>query len=336
MFFRFLVLITLLLTYNFSYSYNFSDSSFKKYVWNYTYSSSHLIQNINFTAQAPLGTKDNWWKNYESCEEASLMMSHFNINSINFDKYSADKEIDAMNDYQEFKIWIERNKVHNVESGKLYLRDITINEIHDLAKSYYGYNDNNSHIISNPTLETVKYLLSNDFIIIVPSYTKTLWNPNFNLLTNSYHVIDLVWYDEQNFITFDPGTSKWAFYKYPFQNVLKWIQENWDNILVLEWKINKAKIAFNDINEKVTIERKVNLVYARINKILDSNTKTQEQALRNILANLKKPKENNVVDENSKLLSALTVKLDEKLKIIEEKKWNVTYLSDKLKKHFIK
>lgn len=336
MFFRFLILITLLLTYNLSYSYNFSDSTFKNYVWEYSSNSTYLIKNITFTAQAPLGTKENWWKNYESCEEASLMMSHFNINSITFDKYSADKEIDAMNYFQEFKIWTERNKLHNVESGKLYLRDITVNEIQDLAKTYYWYTDENSHVLNSPSVDTIKYLLSNDYIIIVPSYTKTLANPNFNLLTNSYHVIDLVWYDESNFIAFDPGTSRWAFYKYPFYNVLKWIQENWDDILILEWKINQNKVNFWGINEKIVIDRKVNLVYARINKILDNNEKTQELALRKILVNLKKPKINSVEDENSKLLSALTVKLDEKLKLIIEKKWTVTYLSDRLRKHFEK
>ena len=236
MFFRFLLLITLLFTYNFSYSYNFNDSTFKNYIWEYSYDTSYLIKNIKFTAQAPLQTKDNWWKNYESCEEAALLMSHFNINEIYFDKYAASKEIDKINDYQETKLWIPRNKVHNKESGKLYLRDININEIHDLAKVYYKYTDENSHVFTSPSIETIKYLLSKNFILIVPSYTKTLNNPNYNLLTNSYHVINVVWYDESNFITFDPGTSKWAFYKYPYANVIKWIQENWDNILVLNEK----------------------------------------------------------------------------------------------------
>jgi len=136
-------------------------------------------------------------------------MVHFNMNDLYFDKYIADKEIDKLNDYQEFTMWIERNKYHNKDSWLLYLRDINIKEIQDVAKQFYWYTDENSHIINNPSLDTIKYLLSNDYMIIVPSYTKTLANPNFNLLTSSYHVINLIWYDEENFITFDPGTSKW-------------------------------------------------------------------------------------------------------------------------------
>ena len=260
MFIRFLILVSLLLTYSFSYSYNFNESTFKNYVWEYTFSSSYLIKNIKFVAQAPLQTKENWWKNYESCEEAALLMSNFNTNDIFFDKYVANKEINDLNDYQENTLWIARNKVHNKESGKLYLRDISIDEIHDLAKVYYWYTDNNSHILTSPSIETVKYLLANDYIIIAPSYTKTLNNPNYNLLTNSYHVINLVWYDETNFITFDPGTSKWAFYKYPFANVIKWIQENWDNILVLEWKRNNNNIKFWVVNDKIVLAKKVTLV----------------------------------------------------------------------------
>jgi len=310
---------------------------FNHYVWDYNYESSHTINDIKFFPQAPLATKVNWGKNYESCEEAAIILSHFNINKIDFDKYKADEEIDDLNNYQENVLWIERNKIHNKESGKLYLRDITIEEIHNLAKIYYWYDDENSHIISNPSKETLKYLLSKDYIIIVPSYTKTLANPNYNLLTNSYHVINLVWYDESNFITFDPGTSKGAFYKYPYENVIKWIQENWDEILILWWKINDNHISFTYLNEQIVLGKKVSLVLNKINSILNDNPERKEELLNNVISKLKIINNSKLDLNNVDFFNALAIKLEEKLQIVLNEKQDVTYLSGlatKLKKYY--
>lgn len=330
MFIRFFIFLTLLSVYSFSYSYEFSDTMFKYYVWNYDYKNSYVIDNLKFIAQAPLQTKENWWKNYESCEEASLLMSHFNINNIYFDKYTADKEIDSLNDYQEFSMWIERNKYHNKESWKLYLRDITIKEIQNVAKKYYWYTDVNSHVINNPSIETIKYLISNDFVLIVPSYTKTLANPNFNLLTNSYHVINLVWYDESNFIAFDPGTSKWENYRYPYKNVIDWIKQNWDDILVLEWKRNTGKIWFVSMIKEIELSKKVALMMSRINKVLDKNANRKEILLKNVLANIDKLAKKEKNSDKLRLYQALYVRLDEKLQVVlNEKSW-ISFLANKL------
>ncbi len=333
---KFFIFILLLFVYSFSYSYNFNNNTFNYYIWEYIYEKSYIIDNVKFIAQAPLQTKENWFKNYESCEEAALIMSHFTINDIYYDEFIADKEIDKLNDYQEFTLWIERNKVHNVDSNKLYIRDITIKEIQNVAKLYYWYTESNSHIINSPSLETIKYLLSNDYIVIIPSYTKTLANPNFNLLTNSYHVINLVWYDENQFITHDPGTSKGAFYKYDYSIILEWIKQNWDDILILEWKINKDNIDFKDINDEIIVSRKVNLIFNKINRLLDKQTNNQEEFLTKILDNLRKNNQNNFDDKNSKLFSALDIKIRNRLEMIIDRRKNLAYLSEKLKKHFDK
>ncbi|MDP2395564.1 MAG: hypothetical protein Q8S84_07130 [bacterium] len=65
------------------------------------------------------------------------MMSHFTINDMYYDKNVANEEINKLNYYQEFVLGTERNKIHNPQSKQLYIRDITIQEIHTLAKLYY-------------------------------------------------------------------------------------------------------------------------------------------------------------------------------------------------------
>ncbi|MDP2090752.1 MAG: C39 family peptidase [Candidatus Gracilibacteria bacterium] len=336
MFFRFLVLITLLLTYNFSYSYNFSDSTFKKYNGEYSFSDRYTIPNVKFIAQAPLQTKENWFINYESCEEAALLMSHFTINDMYYDKNVANEEINKLNYYQEFVLGTERNKIHNPQSKQLYIRDITIQEIHTLAKLYYGYTDENSHILNNPSIETIKHLVSNDYILIVPSYTKTLANPNFNLLTNSYHVINIIGYDENNFVTHDPGTSKGESYLYPFQNVLTGIKENGNDVLILEGNKNKGRIDFNLINEKILLEQRANLVVGKINKFIEKKGTKPEDGIKKVLENIRKSNLSKYDNNNSRLLLAVEVKLTERLEIIADRRKNLTYLSDKLREHFDK
>ncbi|MDD2871179.1 MAG: C39 family peptidase [Candidatus Gracilibacteria bacterium] len=310
---------------------------FNFYVGDYNYKDTYTIDNVKFIAQAPLQTKENWGKNYESCEEAALIMSHYNMNDIYFDKYVADKVIDQLNDYQEFTLGTERNKIHNPNSKQLYIRDITIREIQKLAKLYYGYTDKNSHIISNPSEETIKYLISNDYVIIVPSYTKTLANPNFNLLTNSYHVINLVGYDKSNFIAHDPGTSKGELYKYPYKNVLKGIQENGDDILVLEGKRNQDHISFGYINDKIVLAKRVSLVLNRVNKILDKYPDKKELLLSNAISNIKKITISKVDLKDLEFYNVLTAKLEEKRQLALNEKQSVSYLSglaDKIKKYY--
>lgn len=308
MFKKFLLFTVLFFTSNYSYSYNFSDNTFKNYILDYKFYNYYTIDNLKFMVQAPLKTKENWDKHNESCEEAALFLAHSNLNNIDFDFNLADKEFQKINYYEETQMWIIKDKKHKKESTITYLRDISIDKMQKLAIWYYWYNYKNSHIISSPSIETLKYLISHDYILIIPSNTRTLWNPNFNQSTDSYHVIDLVWYDNFNFISYDPWTSKWANYKYDNSTIIKWIRNNWDKILVLEWKINQNNIDFHEI----FFEEKAKLFLNKLDNIIGKNPHNKEVILKRISYKLNVESKN--VDEKlAKLLSQLVIKMDNKL-----------------------
>ena len=331
---RFFLIIFLFFITNFSYWYNFSDTDLKTYIWEFNYEKSYLIDNLDFIVQAPLKTKNNWNKHYESCEEASLFLAHYNTNNLYFDNQSADIELEKLNFYEENNLWIVKDKKHNIDTDLIYLRDISIKEIYDLSKDYYWYTKKDIHIINSPSLETLKYLIYNNYILVVPSNTKILANPNFNQSTDSYHVIDLVWYDEYNFITLDPWTSRWAFYKYNFDKAINWIRNNWDKIIILEWKINKNNVAFNKINNQLLFSNKIDEILQKVDKILDKHSKNKEDILNKIIAKLdiqiKKYKNNN----SSQVLTLLGLELDKKLKIITGEKKIISQFSDKVKEYY--
>lgn len=313
--------------YSFSYSYDFNDYMIKKYADDFKYYNYYTIDNLNFLVQAPLKTKDNWNKHYESCEEATLLVAHYNSNWIYIDNISADSELDKINYFEEKVIWIVKDKYHNVNSNILYLRDISILKLHNLAKKFYHYTDENSHLVFNPSIDTIKYLISNNYILIVPSNTKTLANPNFNQDTDSYHVINLVWYDSSNFISLDSGTSKWAFYKYSYDKVINWIRDNWDVLLVLEWKINEKNVDFDWINKQIILEKKLDKILSKIDNIIKNNPKNSEKILKNILVKLNYKISNVKNNDVKDLLTSLQNSLNKKLQFIIEKKQVISYLN---------
>lgn len=304
---KFLLFSMLFFSFSYSYSYNFEDISIKNYMWNYKFYNYYNIDNLRFIVQAPLKTKENWDKRNESCEEAALFLAHYNTNNIQFDNNYADVEFQKMDNYQEKYMWIIKDKKHNINTNLIYLRDISIDKLQELAKGYYWYNDENSHIISNPSIDTLKYLISNDYLVITPWNTKTLWNPNFNQSTDSYHVIDLVWYDKYNFVTYDPGTAKWANYKYEYNIIIKWIRDNWDKILVLEWNINKNNIDFQEIY----FEEQSKLFLKKLDEIIEKNPNNKKNIFKKISINLIN-KSKNKDEKISQLLSKLSNMIDNK------------------------
>ncbi|MDP2090751.1 MAG: hypothetical protein Q8K30_04080 [Candidatus Gracilibacteria bacterium] len=307
MFKKIVFFIFLFFSYTLSYSYEFDDNAIKNYMGDYKFYNYYNIDNLRFMVQAPLKTKENWDKHNESCEEAALFLAHTNINNIYFDINSADVEFQNMNDYEETKMGIIKDKKHNINSSIIYLRDIHIDKMHELAIGYYGYSNKNSHIINNPSLETLRYLISHDYILIVPSNTLTLGNPNFNQSTNSYHVIDLIGYDINNFVSLDPGTSKGANYKYSNSIIMKGIRENGDKILVLEGKMNQNNIDF----QQIYFNEKSKLFLRKLDEIIEENPKNKKNILK-IISQKLSYKSKNTDEKLSQLLTKLVISLDNK------------------------
>ncbi len=304
---KFLLLTVLFFICNNSYWYEFEDITIRNNIWNYKFYNYYNIDNLRFMVQAPLKTKENWDKNNESCEEAALFIANANTNNVYFDFNSADREFENMNNYEELKMWIIKDKKHNKNSNITYLRDISIEKMQELAIWFYWYDNKTSHIIKNPSIETIRYLIAHDYIVIAPSNTLTLWNPNFNQTTDSYHVIDLVWYDKINIVSFDPGTSKWANYKYENSIIIKWIRENWNKILLLEWKLNQNKLDFQDIY----FTEKSKLFMNRLDELIEKNPNNKKNILKIVSQNLRK-KSNNKDENISLLISKLLYTMDNK------------------------
>ncbi|MDD2871180.1 MAG: hypothetical protein PHS49_04270 [Candidatus Gracilibacteria bacterium] len=321
-----ILLFTILFSNSYtSFSYEFYDDEFKSSIEDFRYYNYYSIDNMDFVVQAPLKTKANWDIHNESCEEAALFLAHYNTNNLKFDINFADKEFLKMDFYQENYMGIIKDKKHNVNTDLVYLRDISIEKLHELVKGFYDYTDDNSHIINKPSIETLKYLISNDYILVTPSNTKTLGNPNFNQATDSYHVIDLVGYNSSEFITLDPGTSRGAFYKYPYENIIKGIRENGDKILVLEGEINSNNVDFANINYLVKNNHLLEKVLAKIEIILNKNPQKKEVILDKILAKIEYQIDNSKNNQSKKLFTQLGSKLDEKLKFIKGEKKTISY-----------
>lgn len=278
-----------------------------------TYPKSFINKWYKFYTQAPFSTKKNWYKHYESCEEASIYLLH---NNINWNKISAkymDENIDKMNIYQE-NIWISVNKIHSPKVKKLYLRDISIFEIDKhLAKEYYWYDETNSHIIKSPNESIIKYLLSKWYSLIIPNHTDFLKNPH--LITRTYHVIVLTWYNERYFYSLEPATIRWSYFRYDISDIISGIKNNWDWVLVLEWSLNKWNIDFKYLKSKKDFKRKSELLLKVFySKMYEYTKEDRKIFLTSLKKKLKKIYNTNDSSENKRLALFLILKINKELR----------------------
>lgn len=155
---------------------------------------SFLI-NIPFTTQAPFG---NWSLPYaEACEEAILVMLHHYVEQIDLTAASADQEI------LNIVAWEDANYGFNQDTSAEYTART--------ALEYYGLDATVSHDV---TIDGIKQLISQGKPVIVPVYGKALYNPHYKNGGPYYHMILIIGYDEDDFITHDPGTMYGSQYHY--------------------------------------------------------------------------------------------------------------------------
>lgn len=185
---------------------------------------SYLID-VPFTSQAPLS---NWDSEHEdACEEASLIMLKYWIDKKKFyDKESADAEILAMLKY---------------EQENSFGKSITISDLSTIAKDYYHIANLSTKAITSP--DDIKQVIATGTPVIVGAAGKILPNPNFRNGGPNYHMLLIKGYDQEGFITNDPGTRKGESFYYKndelFEAIHDWQQTN---ILLGEKKILFIKI----------------------------------------------------------------------------------------------
>ncbi len=157
-----------------------------------------VLLEVPFTSQAPLYVWDETHE--DACEEASLLMLYY---AKKFLKFKNAEDADA-------KIL----EIIEAEKEFGYGKSITLDELNTVAKKHFSLNNLRHKSISNT--EDIKSILAEGHPVIVGAAGKILPNPNFRNGGPNYHMLVIIGYNKQGFITNDPGTRKGKnfFYKY--------------------------------------------------------------------------------------------------------------------------
>lgn len=167
---------------------------------------SYTISDIQFTTQAPYGQ----WSTSpfdEACEEAVLVMLH---------AWETDHALSA--GYVEDQIlqivdWEKATYGFHKDTSAAYTKRT--------AKDYFGMD---AHTSTDISITKIKQLIATGHPVIVPVYGRGL-NPHYSAGGPYYHMLLIVGYDENNFITMDPGTSYGNHYAYNQQTLFDAIHD---------------------------------------------------------------------------------------------------------------
>jgi hypothetical protein len=156
-----------------------------------------LIADFPFQSQAPLGVWDTLHD--EACEEASIILINYFLSQEEISKEQMDQEI--------LKTVLWQNKYWDKEEQY----NLNLEETLLMAQENYDLKGN---ILSNANLETLKYEISQNRPVIVPTAGRLLGNPNFRSPGPVYHMVVAIGYDQNNIIVQDVGTRNGDHYKY--------------------------------------------------------------------------------------------------------------------------
>lgn len=162
----------------------------------------NLNLKVPFAVQAP---KANWEMPYkEACEEASLIMVNGYLNGvINYESDELIKQIDNLVNYQ-LEVYGEH-------------KDLTIMETAKIAHDYFQVD---YRVLEDLDIDKIKFELNKGNSIIIPAAGRLLGNPNFRGEGPLYHMLVIKGYQDDFFITNDPGTRNGADYLYQTDKLL--------------------------------------------------------------------------------------------------------------------
>lgn len=172
---------------------------------------------VQFYPQAPDADWSLPWS--EACEEASIILAYYFIKWMDLTKEVFKQEILGI---------VELEK-------ELHWKYISTN-IEETAKTleeFYDYD--NYKIIQNPSIEDLKYELSEWHPIIAPFAWKKLWNIYFKNWWPRYHMLVIVWYKDWIFITNDVWTNRWENFEYTYETIMNALQD-----LTSEWEFDDS------------------------------------------------------------------------------------------------
>lgn len=166
---------------------------------------SEVLLNVPFTSQAPYADWDELHN--EACEEASVIITaHY----LDGDKQANIPAAEAEGEIQNMVSWeIKKLGSH---------RDLSAEEtVNYLAKEYLSFD--NAQVYTDFSRDNIKKELSDGKPVIVPAAGRLLGNPYFKQPGPVYHMLVIIGYDNNNYITNDVGTKRGREYKYPYEQL---------------------------------------------------------------------------------------------------------------------
>ncbi len=167
-----------------------------------------VVLDVPFTPQAPTA---NWDPPFnEACEETSVVMVERFLRGGSLDADSATERILAL--------------TQEVAAEGLPI-DTTTEQAASVAEKFYNLK---TKVYSDDavTAQNIKYLLAAGYPVIIPAAGQLLGNPYFNGAGPPYHMLVIIGYEGNEFITNDPGTKRGAGYRYD-QNLLVNVIHDW-------------------------------------------------------------------------------------------------------------
>lgn len=157
---------------------------------------------IPFYPQAPDGDWSLPWK--EACEEASVVQAYYFLKWKELSKEKFKSEV------------LDIVEIQKDILGK-YI-DSSMSETAQFLEEKFNYT--NYEIIDNPTVEQMKYELAQGHPIIAPFAGKELGNSFFTNGWPRYHVLVIVGYNDEYFITNDVWTSRGENFAYSYEVIM--------------------------------------------------------------------------------------------------------------------
>lgn len=151
---------------------------------------------LPFTSQAPYAVWDELHN--EACEEASLIIVDAFLKNKTLSPQIVEEEI------QNLVAW----QIKNWGSHK----DLTLQELAEMTREYYGYQW--ARVVKDITIDNIKTELSLGNPVILPLAGREIKNPYYRNPGPYYHMLVVTGYDQNKFITNDPGTKRGENYTY--------------------------------------------------------------------------------------------------------------------------
>ncbi|MDD4606857.1 MAG: C39 family peptidase [Patescibacteria group bacterium] len=156
---------------------------------------------VTFVSQAPMADWDLPYQ--EACEEASMIMVAKYFKQQNLTPEIMDDEIKKIVKWQQDYFG--------------YYQHTTAQEVVETLEKYFNLS---AELDFNINVENIKQQLYQGKLIIIPSSGRDLSNPYFSGEGPIYHMLVIRGWDEDEFITNDPGTRRGAGFKYQYQNLI--------------------------------------------------------------------------------------------------------------------